>query len=365
MKHILLFTAAVILSFGSFAQTCTPDGSFVGSSAGLYPAGPLGPTCELIAAKTIVSLTDTTVSITNPIPLSPTLYITRMRINNITGLPAGLQVSTDVIGTADLDGAWGYWDNSGTWPNQTAALGCAYVYGTSGDWDAAALDGGPNNDGKFPLVFEVDAYVAGADPAVLGFIGGPQWVSTIDPASGGGTFLILDTLLIPTNYAELEAAITGDANVAPATQYTYSTAMVAGATYNWTATNGTIVSGQGTNEVVVEWTGSGNIEVDLADGGCQGTDNMDVTANPTAIDEAAGINASVYPNPSNGIFNLQLESADALNIRVLDITGKVILSETLAGSTLYNINMQAAKAGVYVMEIETAEGRTFKRLIKN
>ena len=83
------------------------------------------------------------------------------------------------------------------------------------------------------------------------------------------------------------------------------------------------------------------------------------------MDEAAGINASVYPNPSNGIFNLRLESADALNITVMDVAGKVIRTEQLSGSTLYNIDMQAAKAGVYVMEIETAQGKTFKRLIKN
>jgi hypothetical protein len=174
MKHILLFTAATIFSFGSFAQTCTPDGQFAGSSAGLYPAGPLGPTCELIAPKTIVSLTDTFVS-GLPLVGSATLYITRMRINSVVGLPTGLELSTNVIGTADLDGPWGYWDNSGTFPNQTAAFGCAYVFGTGGDWDAA-VGGGPNSDGVYPLVFEVDAFVAGADPAILGFIGGAQWV---------------------------------------------------------------------------------------------------------------------------------------------------------------------------------------------
>ena len=363
MKQILLLTAAVILSFGSFAQTCTPDGQFAGSSAGLYPAGPLGPTCELIAPKTIVSLTDTFVSGLRLVG-SATLYITRMRINAVTGLPAGLLLSTDVMASMDPDGPWGYWDNTGTFPNQTAAFGCAFVYGTGGDWDAA-IGGGPNSDGVYPLVFEVDAFVAGADPAILGFIGGAQWVSGIDPASGGGSFFINDTLVVASDYANISTSITGDGNVAPSTQYTYSVPNDPNVTYNWTATNGTIDFGQGTNEVLVTWTGSGNLEVDLTDGGCQGTDNIDVTAIATAIDEAAGINASVYPNPSNGIFNLRLESADALNITVMDVAGKVIRTEQLSGSTLYNIDMQAAKAGVYVMEIETAQGKTFKRLIKN
>lgn len=364
MKKLLLLSTALLIGSAVNAQTCNPDAQFAGSPAGLYPGGPLGPTCELTAPKTIVSLTDTLVQTGNAFVPEATLYITRMRINSVTGLPAGLQLSTDVMGSADVNAPWGYWDNTGTIPNQTSAFGCAFVYGTSGDWDAA-VGGGPNNDGEYPLVFEVDAFIADANPAILPLIGGAQWVSTIDPATGGGVFLILDTLVIPSDYASISTVVSGDENVEPGTQYTYSVPQDPNVTYNWTATNGTIVSGQGTNSVDVTWNGSGNIEVELTDGGCQGVDDLDVTAITTGLDEVAGINASIYPNPSNGIFTLQLESTDAINIRIMDVSGKVVRSEKLAGSTLYNIDMQNARIGIYVMEIETTEGRTFKKLIKN
>lgn len=362
MKHILLFTAATIFSFGSFAQTCTPDGSFVGSAPGIYPLTPLEPTCDLIASKTIISLTDTLVTVTSPITLDVTVYIDALRINEVQGLPAGLTFETDVV--AEPGAPYGVWYNTGASQNQTAALGCAFAYGSSGDWNAL-IGGGPNSDGIYPITFIVDARVESSSPNVSG-LGLPNgsWISE-NPGLTGGAFVIEQTLTVPADYANISTSITGDGNVAPATQYTYSVPNDPNVTYNWTATNGTIDFGQGTNEVLVTWTGSGNIEVDLTDGGCQGTDNMDVTATATAIDEVAGINASVYPNPSNGIFNLRLESTDALNIKVMDITGKVVHATALAGSTLYNIDMQASKAGVYVMEIETAEGRTFKRLIKN
>lgn len=361
MKHILLFVFTGLVASGVFAQTCTPDGNYAGSAPGLYPAGPLGPTCELIAPKTIVSLTDTNVTS----PIAATLYITRMRINSVTGLPTGLLLSTDVIGTADQDGPWGYWDNTGSVPNQTSALGCAYVYGSGGDWDAA-VGGGPNNDGVYPLVFEVDAYIPSADPAIVGtFVGLPRWVSQIDPGSGGGSFYILDTLVVPSDYADISTSISGDQNVTPSVQYTYSVPAAAGVTYNWTVNNGTIISGQGTNEVVVEWNGSGSIEVDLTDGGCSGNDTRSVTATPTALDEVAGINASVYPNPSNGLYTLRLDDGEAVNIRIMNISGKVILNQRLGGSSRYSIDLENSPVGVYIMEIETAEGRTFKRLIKN
>ncbi len=362
MKKHLLF-AALLITSGAFAQTCTPDGNFANAAPGLYPHGPLGPTCELIAPKTIVSLTDTTVP--NATIGSVTLYITRMRINSVTGLPAGLTLSTDVIGSADVNGPWGYWNNTGTTPNQTSAIGCAYVTGAQNAWNNAA-GGGPNNDGEYPLVFEVDAYVAATNPAfALQFIGGANWVSAIDPGVGGGAFFIMDTLVVPTDYANITATITGAANVDPAAQYAYSVANDPSVSYTWSVTNGTIVSGQGTNAVVVEWASSGTIEVAMTDGGCSGTEMKSVSANPTGIDEAAGINASIYPNPSNGIFELRLDNAEALNIRIMDVSGKVIRAERLAGASLYTTDMTAAKAGVYIMEIETASGRTFKRLVKN
>lgn len=361
MKHILLFSS-ILFSLGAAAQTCTPDGNYAGGAPGLYPAGPLGPTCELIAPKTIVSLTDTTVNSGFGLV---TLYITQMRINSVSGLPSGLALSTDVMASADANGPWGYWLNSGTVPNQTSALGCAYVYGTGGDWDAA-IGGGPNNDGEYPLVFEVDALVSATNPSSYqGLLGVPVWVSAINPSFGGGSFFIYDTLVVASDYANISTTISGTTNVDPASQYVYSVPNDPGVTYNWSVTNGNIISGQGTNSVTIQWTGSGNVQVDLTDGGCQGTDNLDVTANPTAIDEAAGINASVYPNPSNGIFTLQLASADQLYIRIMDVSGKVVLSKQLAGSSLYTIDLQEASVGVYVMEIETSVGRTFKKLVKN
>lgn len=363
MKKLLLSFSALLLALGSNAQTCSPDQQFAGSPAGLYPTGPLGPTCELTAPKTIVSLTDTSVY-NATLGDDVTLYITRMRVNAVTGLPAGLEFTTDVMASADAEGPWGYWDNAGTVPNQTAALGCGAVYGTSGDWDAA-IGGGPNNDGEYPIVFEVDAYIESTDPAfVAGFIGVPDWVSNVDPSVGGGTFVIYDTLVVANDYAEISTSITGDANVDPAMQYTYSVPADPNVTYDWTATNGTVISGQGTNEVVVEWNGSGNIEVDLTDGGCQGTDNLDVTALPTGLDEVAGINASIFPNPTNGVFNLRLEQTTTLTLRILDVSGKLMESRQLAGSTSYQLEMQHLPTGVYILELQTEEGRTFKRLVK-
>ncbi|MDP6909280.1 MAG: T9SS type A sorting domain-containing protein, partial [Flavobacteriales bacterium] len=226
--------------------------------------------------------------------------------------------------------------------------------------------GGPTNNGVYPLVFTVDARTAGSDNATINiFIPAGTWVSNIDPGMGGGPLYLLDTLVVPSDYANISTSIAGDSNIEPGTQYTYSVPQDPNVTYTWNATNGNIISGQGTHEVVIEWSGNGNVDVLLVDGGCQGVDDLDVTAIPTGLDEVASINASLYPNPNNGIFNLQLDNSGGLTVRVLDVSGKVLKSQQLSGNTVYTLDMQTAPVGVYIVELESAEGRTFKRLIKH
>lgn len=367
MKHTLLSISMLFVATAfSFAQTCTPDPQYAGSAPGLYPAGPLGPTCELTAPKTIVSLTDTTVSVTTPFPITTTLFITRMKVTEVTGLPPGLEFATDVMASADpVEAPWGIWENTGTIPNQTAALGCGYIFGTGGDWDAA-VGGGPNNDGEYPLVFQVDAFVQQADnPGVGGLIGLPTWVSNINPSFGGGNFVIYDTLVVPTDYADISTTITGESNIEPGSTYVYSVPQDPNVTYDWTVLNGSIESGQGTNEIEVIWSGNGVVEVNLTDGGCEGADGLPVTAITTGLDEVAGTNASVYPNPSNGEFNLRVANTDVLQARVVDVSGKVILSQQFAGSNLYSLDLNNVKSGIYILELESETGKTYKRLIKN
>ena len=66
----------------------------------------------------------------------------------------------------------------------------------------------------------------------------------------------------------------------------YSTAAVAGNTYNWTVVGGTL-SGQGTNQIAVIWTtpGTGSVSVTetLTSTGCTATDTIDVTVQPAPV----------------------------------------------------------------------------------
>jgi hypothetical protein len=71
---------------------------------------------------------------------------------------------------------------------------------------------------------------------------------------------------------------------------TYSTANVAGHTYNWSVTNGTIISGQGTNSITVNWTavGAGNIGV---------TETITATTCSVTVSKPVTVNAKPITTP--------------------------------------------------------------------
>ena len=84
----------------------------------------------------------------------------------------------------------------------------------------------------------------------------------------------------------------------------------------------------------------------------------------TGIDEiASGLNFSVYPNPTEGVFNINL-SEDALNsfdVNIMDVTGRAIYSRTI-GSNEVTIDLNNQDAGMYFVHIN-AEGKAATRTL--
>ena len=86
--------------------------------------------------------------------------------------------------------------------------------------------------------------------------------------------------------------------------------------------------------------------------------------NETGIDEiASGLNFSVYPNPTEGTFNINL-SEDGLNsfdVSIMDVTGRVIYSKT-TGSNEITVDLNNQDAGMYFVHIN-AEGKKATRTL--
>jgi len=75
-------------------------------------------------------------------------------------------------------------------------------------------------------------------------------------------------------------------------------------------------------------------------------------------------NVEIYPNPSNGNFNVLLKNQLAIDeISITDALGKTIQTESLKNTDKHKIAMQGASAGIYFVKIKSGEISMVKKLI--
>ena len=87
--------------------------------------------------------------------------------------------------------------------------------------------------------------------------------------------------------------------------------------------------------------------------------NVMSTSCVNAVAEAINIDKlmSIYPNPSNGVFNFRLVQAldQDVKLSVFDIQGKLLNSKVINGNNLReeNIDLTGAEKGIYLLKVET------------
>ncbi len=74
---------------------------------------------------------------------------------------------------------------------------------------------------------------------------------------------------------------------------------------------------------------------------------------------------SVYPNPSNGLIQINSISDFAESVEVYSMMGEKITSQSLGAKGFYNIDLSNEKAGMYILRFKTTEGAFSKRVLIN
>ena len=90
---------------------------------------------------------------------------------------------------------------------------------------------------------------------------------------------------------------------------------------------------------------------------------VNVKNNTTGISQISGLNTniSIYPNPNNGSFVIEPNSATKQTIQVYDVKGKLLLSQTINGKT--SIDAGSLQEGIYNISIISNEGVINKRMV--
>lgn len=82
----------------------------------------------------------------------------------------------------------------------------------------------------------------------------------------------------------------------------------------------------------------------------------------TGINEQKESNMAVYPNPTNGVFTIHLESKEKLLVQLFDMAGDVVLTQTLENGN-GAIDASHLAAGIYNIQIKGDVTVTNKKLV--
>ena len=88
----------------------------------------------------------------------------------------------------------------------------------------------------------------------------------------------------------------------------------------------------------------------------------------TAGDVDLGANLNVYPNPTDGMFNISFisEELDNFEITVIDAFGKLITYEEkqdFVGEYTKSVDLSAYSKGIYIVLIKTQDSFVTKRIV--
>ncbi len=82
----------------------------------------------------------------------------------------------------------------------------------------------------------------------------------------------------------------------------------------------------------------------------------------TGIAELKESNVAIYPNPTNGLFTIQLESKEKQLIQLYDIAGNIVLTQSLENGN-NTIDASYLAAGIYNISIKGNTSLTNKKLV--
>ena len=99
--------------------------------------------------------------------------------------------------------------------------------------------------------------------------------------------------------------------------------------------------------------------------GC--TSSADYTVNDlldAGIDDLEGLSFGLYPNPSNGVFNVLMHNADnsAYVVSITDISGRTVYTETMNAESLM-IDMSDKANGTYMLHVSNDKAHATKRIV--
>ncbi len=141
------------------------------------------------------------------------------------------------------------------------------------------------------------------------------------------------------------------------------------ATYTWSVSPGGATFVGQVFTYIFPWSNSGEasytVSLSVANDCGEGSTTQTVTPSATGINDLDIANmVSVYPNPVNEILNVVFPASQAdISMSLMDLTGRVVLSQNFNNSYILNLNVSSIASGSYMLQISSSDLGTFTKQI--
>lgn len=129
--------------------------------------------------------------------------------------------------------------------------------------------------------------------------------------------------------------------------------------YAWTGPNGFTSSSEDPSGLE-----SGDYDVTVTDAnGCTYQTSIFVDSQLGILEN--GFAFTIYPNPSEGAFNIELLNFnEVVDIELVDVTGRIILRTQLSDETVHQVDISNASSGTYFITLRSGDYQTTRQIVK-
>lgn len=99
--------------------------------------------------------------------------------------------------------------------------------------------------------------------------------------------------------------------------------------------------------------------------GCTSTTCKTIDTQTLSTEGFSTLDFNIYPNPTNGFINIELNSAESnTTLQIIDVVGKIVMTEEFNNSGLKSIDVSSLPSGTYILYMKTDSKTGYKTFIK-
>jgi hypothetical protein len=249
-------------------------------------------------------------------------------------------------------GGGGYYGGGGSAVDRHAGGGSSYIGGVTG---GSTTKGVKLDHGLIIISYN------GAGPVNINQISGltsgsmfPSGVTTNTFVATSGSFSDTCSFTVTVNAPDTSVS----------RNLSTFTANETGATYQWLNCDSNFMAISGATNQSYTATTNGSYAVVVSKNGCTDTSACQMIGNVGIANVGFG-NISIYPNPTNGLFTIDMGShSEAVNYTVTSIDGRIVTQKSNVTNNKIIIDLGNESKGVYLLKLHNHKSSSVFRITK-